>query len=158
MKRVILVLTIAIGLALPTAAPAQAIFGLGCSDAQKKAPVLARQMASYAKSELTNYNKGQYKTSYSMYAQTVTAYGKWYEIVTNKRKCFKGDASISSTMKTMHSTYFKQVSMCDRYGMAICKMYIKVDSYPCDEYKNDAFDYQMCIEDQGRDSGGGYVD
>ncbi len=158
MKRVILVLTIAIGLALPTAVPAQAIFGLGCSDAQKKAPVLARQMASYAKAELTNYNKGQYKTSYSKYAQTVTTYGKWYEIVTSKYKCFKGDKSISSTMKTMHSTYFKQISMCDRYGMAICRMYIKLESYPCDEYKYDAFDYQMCIEDQGRDSGGGYVD
>jgi len=158
MKRLILVLTIAVGLALPTSAPAQAIFGLGCSDAQKQAPVLARKMANSAKSELGNYKKGSYKAAYANYAETVSTYGKWYKIVTSKRKCFNGDSSITSTMKTMNKDYFKQVSMCDRYGMAICKIYLKPTYDPCSDYKYNAFDYEMCLEDQAREYGGDYVD
>ena len=158
MKRIVLSALLILGMAVPMATPAQAVFGLGCGDAQKQAPLLARKMASLAKSEMTNYRNGVYKVAYSKYAQNVTTYGKWYQIVTSKRKCFNGDSSIASTMKVMHSDYFKQVSMCDRYGMSICQIYIKPTYEPCSEYKYNAFDYQMCMEDQARDYGGGYVD
>ena len=157
MKRTFLAASILIGLLFPVATPAQAVFGLGCGDAQKNAPVLARQMASSAKSELINYKSGQYKTAYSKYVQTVTTYGKWYKIVTSKRKCFNGDQSVNATMKSMNKDYFKQVSMCDRYGMSICKMYMKPIYDPCSEFKYNSFDYEMCVEDFARPDGG-YAD
>lgn len=158
MKRIVLSAFLILGMAVPLASPAHAVFGLGCSDAQKTVPALARKMASSASAEMTYYKRADYKSAYSRYAQTTKTYKQWYDLVQKKRKCFNGDSSISSTIKTMHENYYQQVSMCDRYGIEICRIYIKPSYGPCDDYKYDAFRYESCMEDQARDYGGGYVD
>ena len=157
MKRVLLIFSLTLGFLIPISSPAEAIFGLGCSEVQKKIVPVKNKMAKAALAEVNYFKKYDYRTAYQNYALASKYYKQWYDMLKNKRSCFKNDASIDSTIKSMHSGYYVQKSMCDRYGLDICTRFIKTTD-PCAEYKYSVFDYQNCMEDQARPTDSGYVD